>query len=211
MIVYLLNINGKEVQLVVNHQAESQRIEIASVEELALALCEAQAFLGGHCAHFGRSVMTLTRCDYSTGKQRAYFDAITRGLETSVLWHGITLSAKEWGDLIIAAWRKELLVPGMLGGLAFVGGSVRDLSREHCSEVLFVAEEFLHSIGLTLTALPPSPITVFQHGSELADLRVLSHEATPAVEQEPPHAHHTLRRWGSVCWRGSAPALDELQ
>ena len=143
-------------------RATSQHYQINSQDSLAIALCDVQRFLEAGKAEHVRSVLSVTKFDPSTQRQQEYFYLIMRALETSVLWHGAQLTARQWEDLLIAAWRKEFLVPGLLGGFAFVGGCIERLSRESCSEVLYLAEEFLAKIGLSLSGRSDTFLNVIQ-------------------------------------------------
>lgn len=150
----------------------AKRFSVQTESELALALCDAHYFLTSLMSKGCVGTFTVEAVKPMTPKQACYFHAILAYVSVNVRWHGLELTAEQWADLFIAAWKKEFQVPGLLGGMVLIRGGFGDLSREAASEVIFVAEEFMSALKLTLGQPLESPLWVKQSGCDLSGLVV---------------------------------------
>lgn len=142
-------------------------------------------------------------------RQIGYLESLLAFLSDHLRWHGLTLSSREWGELLVAAWRKEFPVPGITGGVAFIGGNYRSLTDEHCSEVITIAEEMLSRVGLSPDTPPKQPLVLRQVGDCLDELSVVA----TSVEQRGPSSLgvrlRSSRAWGSIERRPRLPGVFE--
>ncbi|CAM3785476.1 recombination protein NinB [Vreelandella rituensis] len=157
-------------------ETRTLRFDIRNRAEAELALIQAGALvLDASGETYGWTEIVVTRALYPASRQQeAYVASITKFMSHHVYWHGLTLSHRQWEDLLVAAWRKEFPVPGLTGGLAFVGGQARDLGVQSCSQLIDLAEAILSHLNLSLDSPPSQPINVIQTGDELCDLQALS-------------------------------------
>lgn len=162
-----------------------------------------------HSLVVSQQPVLMTHKHWATERQQHYLDRIAEALASTVLWHGLVLSPSEWIDLLVAAWRQEFVVPGLLGGHAWVGGDGRPLSASTFSELLYTAEEFIAAIGLSLTAPTSQVIMVEQLGNTLAELKVIKPVSDPSMTQ-PQGIHEEKKGWGCVSWTGNHRTIDEL-
>lgn len=137
-------------------------------------------------------------------RQMQYLEARLGFLSQHFRWHGLSLSPREWGELLVASWRKEYPVPGVTGGIAFIGGNYRSLTSDQCSEVITIAEELIEGFGVRMDSPPEFPIGLRQVGDCLSDLA--RYDALSSLRPSP-HAATMLRApspWGRV---GRRPRL----
>lgn len=208
-------------------------INIGNRSEAELALLEiGSALLDDHGPDYGWSQVTISRIPHqATRQQIAYLAVLTKRLSRHVRWHGMSLSPRQWEELLVAAWRHECPVPGLTGGLAYVSDKARDMGVPHCSEVIDLAEEFMAWLGLTETPRPHHGVAAAQPGDSLADLDVrLIYLGEGIDRQGQPQTHlpvPTTRRmtskiergarhggrgpWGRVCRRERVPMAAMAQ
>ena len=120
----------------------------------------------------GRPVEPRPRFKAPSLRQMAYLESRLVFMAEHCHWYGLSMTPREWGELLVAAWRKEYPAPGITGGVAFIGGNYRSLTDGQCSEVITIADELLASIGLNPDEPPISPVNLKQAGDCLSDLIV---------------------------------------
>lgn len=74
--------------------------------------------------------------------QNAMLWATLRLISKHVEWHGEKLKPEEWKDIFTAAIRKQRSVPGLDGGLVFLGLHTSRMSKSEMSELLDLIDSF---------------------------------------------------------------------
>ena len=65
-----------------------------------------------------------------------------KDISEQVEWHGNKLADYEWKDVFTAALRQQKVVPGIEGGLVFVGGRTSTMKVGEFSDLLEIINEF---------------------------------------------------------------------
>lgn len=81
--------------------------------------------------------LTLEASDWITWKQRKKIKGMCRSLSQQATLYGNKLDTDSWSAVMIAGWRKEVIMErGIDGGLVLLGGSTTELSRQQAEEVI---------------------------------------------------------------------------
>lgn len=65
-----------------------------------------------------------------------------KDISEQVEWHGNKLADHEWKDLFTAALKQQKVVPGIEGGLVFIGGRTSTMKVREFSDLLEIINEF---------------------------------------------------------------------
>lgn len=84
--------------------------------------------------------------------QNALMWSLLADISDQVEWHGQKLSKKDWKWVFTAAIRRQRMVPGIDGGMVFLGEPTSGMSKQEMSDLI----ELLYSFGA-------------EHGVEWAD------------------------------------------
>ena len=84
--------------------------------------------------------------------QNALMWSLLSDISDQVEWHGEKMSKKDWKWVFTAAIRRQRMVPGIDGGMVFLGEPTSGMSKQEMSDLI----ELLYSFGA-------------EHGVEWAD------------------------------------------
>jgi hypothetical protein len=84
--------------------------------------------------------------------QNALMWSLLGDISDQVEWHGEKMSKKDWKWVFTAAIRRQRMVPGIDGGMVFLGEPTSGMSKQEMSDLI----ELLYSFGA-------------EHGVEWAD------------------------------------------
>jgi hypothetical protein len=84
--------------------------------------------------------------------QNALMWSLLSDISLQVEWHGEKMSRKDWKWVFTAAIRRQRMVPGIDGGMVFLGEPTSGMSKQEMSDLI----ELLYSFGA-------------EHGVEWAD------------------------------------------
>jgi len=68
--------------------------------------------------------------------QNAMMWAILGDISDQVEWHGQKLSKKDWKWVFTAAIRKQRMVPGIEGGMVYLGEPTSGMSKQELSDMI---------------------------------------------------------------------------
>jgi len=156
----------------------------------------------------GRPAEPIPRFKAPSLRQMAYLESRLVFIAEHCHWYGLSMTPREWGELLVAAWRKEYPAPGITGGVAFIGGNYRSLTDVQCSEVITIADELLASIGLSQDDPPAFPVNLKQDGDCLSDLVVT--EARRPTKERASRISRNKRApspWSGVNRRARLPRI----
>ena len=68
--------------------------------------------------------------------QNAMMWAILSDISDQVEWHGQKLSKKDWKWVFTAAIRRQRMVPGIEGGMVFLGEPTSGMSKQEMADML---------------------------------------------------------------------------
>ena len=85
--------------------------------------------------------------------QNALMWSLLADISDQVEWHGEKMSKKDWKWVFTAAIRRQRMVPGIDGGIVFLGEPTSVMSKQEMSDLI----ELLYSFGA-------------EHGVEWSDL-----------------------------------------
>jgi len=88
-------------------------------------------------------VITVDLADGRTAAQNDLMWPSLREISKQVMWHGEKLSPEDWKDVFTAALRKQRAVPGIEGGLVFLGLHTSKISKQEMSDLM----ELIFSFG----------------------------------------------------------------
>jgi hypothetical protein len=74
--------------------------------------------------------------------QNAAMWAMLADISAQVQWHGEKYSPEDWKDILTAALRKQRAVPGIEGGMVFLGQATSRMDREEMGELLDLIQHF---------------------------------------------------------------------
>ena len=75
--------------------------------------------------------------------QNALMWALLSDISRQVEWHGEKLSKKDWKWIFTAAIRRQRMVPGIDGGMVFLGEPTSGMSKQEMSDLI----ELIYSFG----------------------------------------------------------------
>lgn len=127
----------------------------ASYIEPALMWCDRMIRKG---LEAGRPVVVRLGRVRRSLKQNAYLWAMCTDVARQVEWHGNWLSKEDWKDLFMGSWRGQTPVPGINGGVVFIGGGSSKLNKHQFAEVIesiqaFGAEREVRWSGMSRDAI----------------------------------------------------------
>jgi hypothetical protein len=85
--------------------------------------------------------------------QNALMWSLLSDISRQVEWHGSLLSKKDWKWIFTAAIRKQRMVPGIEGGMVYLGEPTSGMSKQEMSDLI----ELIYAFGA-------------EHGVEWSDL-----------------------------------------
>ena len=89
-------------------------------------------------------VITVELSDGRTAAQNDLMWPSLREISKHVMWHGERLSPEDWKDVFTAALRKQRAVPGLEGGLVFLGLHTSKMSKAEMTDLM----ELIFSFGV---------------------------------------------------------------
>lgn len=78
-----------------------------------------------------------------TTGQNALMWALLRDISDQVEWHGEKLTRKDWKWVFTAAVRRQRMVPGIDGGMVFLGEPTSGMSRAEMADLI----EMIYAFG----------------------------------------------------------------
>lgn len=75
--------------------------------------------------------------------QNALMWALLSDISRQVEWHGQKLTKKDWKWVFTAAIRRQRMVPGVDGGMVFLGEPTSGMSKQEMSDLI----ELVYSFG----------------------------------------------------------------
>ena len=84
----------------------------------------------------GGPVVVEIKREKRSSDQNAKLWAILQDVSKQVEWHGEHLTKEEWKSVFVAAYSGQHYIPGINGGLVFLGGSTRKLTKHEFSELI---------------------------------------------------------------------------
>ena len=89
-------------------------------------------------------VITVELSDGRTAAQNDLMWPSLREISKHVEWHGQHLPPEDWKDIFTAALRKQRAVPGIEGGLVFLGLHTSKMSKQEMTDLM----ELIFSFGV---------------------------------------------------------------
>ena len=114
-------------------------IRDASYIEAALEWADRMARKG---LQSGKPVIVRLGRARRTLLQNAYLWAMCTDVARQVQWHGQWLSKDDWKDLFMGSWRGQDPIPGINGGVVFIGGGSSKLNKTQFAEVIEMIQAF---------------------------------------------------------------------
>ena len=74
--------------------------------------------------------------------QNAMMWALLGDISNQVEWHGQRLSKKDWKWIFTAAIRKQRMVPGIEGGMVYLGEPTSGMSKQEMADMLDLIMSF---------------------------------------------------------------------
>jgi len=90
----------------------------------------------------GKPVVVRLGRERRSLNQNAYLWAMCTDVSQQVEWHGQRLSKDDYKDLFIGSWRGQTPVPGINGGVVFIGGGSSKLNKYQFAEVIESIQAF---------------------------------------------------------------------
>lgn len=78
-----------------------------------------------------------------TSGQNALMWSLLGDISRQVEWHGEKMSKKDWKWVFTAAIRKQRMVPGIEGGIVFLGEPTSGMSKKEISDLI----ELIYAFG----------------------------------------------------------------
>lgn len=85
-----------------------------------------------------------------TTAQNARLWAMLHTVARSIAWHGEWLEPEDWKDLFTGAWRKQRALPGIDGGIVFLGARTSQMSKDEISDLMELMTAFAAERGVDL-------------------------------------------------------------
>ena len=86
-------------------------------------------------------------------EQNALLWACLSEISRKVEWHGEKLTPEEWKDLFSAALKKSRAVPGLDGGVVFLGQHTSTMNKQEFSDLIELIHAFAAQHNLDLSGL----------------------------------------------------------
>lgn len=86
--------------------------------------------------------------------QNAMMWSLLGDLSDQVEWHGETLSKRDWKWVFTAALRKQRMVPGIEGGMVFLGEPTSGMSKQEMADMLDLILSFGNERGVVWSDQP---------------------------------------------------------
>lgn len=86
--------------------------------------------------------------DDRTTKQNALLRVLLSAVSRQVEWHGQKLSEESWKDIFTAALKGQNGVPGLDGGLVFLGARTSRMNKAEMSELIELVQAFMADNGV---------------------------------------------------------------
>lgn len=83
-----------------------------------------------------------------TSQQNNLMWSMLKDISKQVVWHGMTLSAKEWKWVFSAAVRHQKMVPGVTGGMVLLAFPTSGMSKQELSDMLEIMGAFGNERGV---------------------------------------------------------------
>ena len=115
--------------------------EVATPDEVEPAISWARSMINRGLAGGEVVVIRLGRIR-RTLEQNKFLWAMCADLSKQVKWHGQTLDKDDWKDLFTGSMRGQTPVPGIGGGVVFLGGGSSRLSVKQFSELIDMMQAF---------------------------------------------------------------------
>ena len=80
--------------------------------------------------------------------QNAMMWATLGGISDQVEWNGQKLSKRDWKWVFTAAVRKQRMVPGIEGGMVYLGEPTSGMSKQEMSDMLYLMLSFGNEHGV---------------------------------------------------------------
>ena len=80
--------------------------------------------------------------------QNAMMWATLGDISDQVEWHGQKLSKRDWKWVFTAAVRKQRMVPGIEGGMVYLGEPTSGMSKQEMSDMLYLMLSFGNEHGV---------------------------------------------------------------
>lgn len=90
------------------------------------------------------SIQKVIKKNRRTIGQNAMMWALLRDISFQVEWHGEKLSVKDWKWIFTAAIRRQRMVPGIEGGMVFLGEPTSGMSKQEMADMI----ELILSFGM---------------------------------------------------------------
>jgi hypothetical protein len=74
--------------------------------------------------------------------QNSMMWALLGDISDQVEWHGQRLSKKDWKWIFTAAIRKQRMVPGIEGGMVYLGEPTSGMSKQEMADMLYLIMSF---------------------------------------------------------------------
>lgn len=98
----------------------------------------------------GKKMICEVRTETRSVQQNARLWAMLTAVSQQVEWYGQRLSPEDWKHLFTAALKKTRAVPGIDGGVVFLGQSTSKMTKSEMAELQTMIEAFAAEKGIDL-------------------------------------------------------------
>lgn len=83
-----------------------------------------------------------------TVSQNAMMWAMLRDISDQVEWHGQKMTVQDWKWVFTAAIRKQRMIPGIEGGMVYLGEPTSSMSKQDMMDLLYLIISFGNERGV---------------------------------------------------------------